>query len=197
MRTRLINSLFPKTRTKVLSVILLDPNHWWYQRDLAKHLGLTASSLQREMSSLKAVGILESKRDGNRIYYSANTKCPIFKELQGLFIKTHGLKDIVDEFLNRNKKNIKFAFIYGSIARGEEVSESDVDLMIIGDLSLTDFGKKLNNLEEKLRREVNPTIYSEKEFRDKLKDNHFIKEVIRDKKIFVIGTYEEFKEIFG
>ena len=194
MRTKLIGSLFPQTKTKVLSTILLDPNHWWYLRDLAKHLELTASSLQREMASLKASGVLESKRDGNRVYYRANTSCPIFKELQGIFIKTYGLRDVLEDFLKRHKKNIQFAFIYGSIARGEEVSESDVDLMLIGDLALSDFGKQLNKTEEKLRREINPTIYSEKEFKKKLKDNHFAKEVVRDEKIFIIGIDEEFKK---
>ena len=197
MSTNLIKSLFPKTRTKILSTILLDPNHWWYLRDLAKHLELTTSSLQREMLSLKTSGILENKHDGNRVYYRANLQCPIFKELQSIFIKTYGLRDLLFEFLSKHEKKIQFAFIYGSIARGEEVAESDVDLMIIGDIALSDFGKKLNTLEDKLRREINPTIYPPKDFKNKLNNNHFIKEVVSREKIFIIGTNEEFEQFIS
>ena len=187
MSTYLIKALFPKTRTKILSTILLDPNHWWYLRDLAKHLELTTSSLQREMLSLKVSGILENKHDGNRVYYRANLQCPIFKELQSIFIKTYGLRDLLFEFLSKHEKKIQFAFIYGSIARGEEVAESDVDLMIIGDIALSDFGK----------REINPTIYPPKDFKNKLNNNHFIKEVVSREKIFIIGTNEEFEQFIS
>ncbi len=197
MRTNIINSLMPQTRSKILSALLLSPEKWWYLRDLAKHLGLTASSLQREMNSLNSSGILESRREGNRRYYRANKYCPIFNELQGILVKTYGVHDVLVELLSKSAKKIRWAFIYGSIARDEEISESDVDLMIIGDITLSTLAKKLSEAEEKINREVNPTIYSEKEFIEKLKDNHFIKDVINNKKIFLIGTDEEFKEFVG
>jgi len=165
--------------------------------DLAKHLELTVSSLQRKMLSLKTSGILENKRDGNRVYYRANLHCPIFKELQSIFIKTYGIRDLLFKFLFKHQKNILFAFVYGSMARGEEVAESDVDLMIIGDVALSDFSKKLNTLEEKLRREVNPTIFPSNDFKNKLKNNHFIKEVVSREKIFIIGTNEKFEQFIN
>lgn len=197
MSTIIINSLFPQTRSKVLATLLLSPKKWWYLRDLAKHLSLSPSSLQREMASLTNSGILENRKDGNRVYYRANQSCPILKELQGIMIKTNGIKDVLVDFLEKYSKKVKFAFIYGSIARNEELSESDVDLMIIGDLSLTTIGTKLTQIEEKINREINPTIYFENEFVKKTKDNHFLKDVVSNKKIFIIGNDEEFKKFIG
>ena len=195
MRKSIIDTLFPKTRAKVLTSVHLKPDYWWYLSDLANHLEVTVSSLQREMASLLSSGILESKRNGNRVYYRANKTCPVFQELQGLFVKTSGIRDIIYDLLSKHVKQIKFAFIYGSIARGEEISKSDVDVMVIGDVSLADFGKKLSKVEDRLKREVNPTIYSEADFKKKIKDNHFLKEVVRDKKIFIIGSDEKFKAL--
>ncbi len=93
MRKKILDALFPKTRQRILGVLLLHPDKWWYMSDLAQFLGVGASSLQRELASLVSADIIELRREGNRVYYKAQKKCPVIGELQGLLIKTSGIRD--------------------------------------------------------------------------------------------------------
>ena len=89
-KKRPLDSLFPRTRQAVLTATLLHPDRWWYLSDLAKHLGVRPSSLQREIATLTSTEILRQRRDGNRVYFQANADCPFLPELQGLLVKTAG-----------------------------------------------------------------------------------------------------------
>lgn len=79
--------LLPGTRRRILATVLLEPEREWYMTDLAHRLGLTVSSMQKEVKLLSEAGILTLRRDGNRVYYSANQNCPLFPELRALFAK--------------------------------------------------------------------------------------------------------------
>jgi DNA-binding transcriptional ArsR family regulator len=74
---------------------MMQPERWWYLSDLAKHLGITPSSLQRDLSSLTRAGILRPREEGNRVYFQADPGCPFQAELRGLIAKTAGLVDIL------------------------------------------------------------------------------------------------------
>jgi len=107
-----------------------------------------------------------------------------------------GIRDILHESLTSLKDRIKLAFVYGSIARGEERASSDVDLMVVGEISFSDVVSTLAKIETKLGREVNPTVYGPREFREKLAaKNHFLSSVAREKKLFVIGDEREFRRL--
>jgi predicted nucleotidyltransferase len=167
-------------------------------RELARHLRLTPSSLQRELASLVRGGILVQKREGKHVYFEAATDSPILQELQGLILKTVGLADVVRDALKPLANRIRWAFVYGSVARCEEHSASDVDLMIIGHVGLADVSGPLHKAERRLNRAVNPTTYTADEFTTKVKSNHhFITTVTRSKKLFILGDHREFDRTFG
>lgn len=198
MRKSILDALFPKTRQAVLSAFLLQPDKWWYLSDLAGHLGLTPSSLQRELASLSEVQLLESRKEGNRVYYKANLSSPGISELQSLLIKTAGVADLLKATLKNFLEDISFAFIYGSLARAESIATSDVDLMLVGDIKLSAIAGALKKAEKSLGREVNPTIYSRREFVRKLKEgDSFIKTVMRDQKIILKGNESELEALGG
>ena len=189
MRKSVLDALFPKTRQAVLSALLLHPDKWWYLTDLARHLRVTPSSLQRELASLVEGDLLIRRKDGKRVYYMVNKDCPIAKELQAVFVKTVGIADVVASCIRKFRAKIDVAFVYGSVARAEELATSDVDLMLIGDIRLADLLPGLRRAEKSLEREVNPTIYSVSEFLNKRKvDDSFIKTVLSDSKIFLKGN---------
>lgn len=193
-----LRALFPKTRQAILGVTFLDPHRWWYMRELARHLGVTPSSLQRELDSLVRGGILRQKREGKHVYFQAATDSPIFQELRGIILKTAGLVDVVRTALNPYAERIRWAFLYGSIARSEEHSRSDVDLMIIGDVGLAEVSSPLRKTEQELQRAVNPTIYTPQEFEGKARLKHpFITTVLRSKKLFVLGDVLDFSKTLG
>ncbi len=188
----LISVLFPKTRRAVLATTLMHPERWWFLADLARHIGVPPSSLQREMDALVGVGILLRRQEGKQVYFKPDLNCPILPELQGIMTKTLGLVDVLQNTLTPFKKSIKTAFVYGSIARSEELSESDVDLMIVGTVSLADLSPAIQKAEERLARQVNPTLFSPEEFAKKVKQgHHFLKTVLGNDKLFILGSENE------
>jgi len=199
MRTAVsVDALFPKTRQAILAATFGEPRRWWYMRELARHLRLTPSSLQRELASLVRGGILLRKHEGKHVYFQAAADSPIFPELQGLVLKTVGLADVIRDALGPLADRIQWAFIYGSVARSEEHSASDVDLMIIGQVGLADVSSPLRKAERRLNRAVNPATYTAGEIATKVKSNHhFITTIMRSKKLFILGDPREFDRTFG
>ena len=193
-----LNSLFPQVRQGVLAATLTQPDKWWYLSELADRLGTSPSSLQRELSSLAASGILLHRREGTRAYFRAETKSPVFRELRQLFEKTAGLVPILEQMLKPFGGRIQCAFVYGSVARSQEEGRSDVDLMVIGGAGLADLSAALRKAEARLGREVNVTAYSAEEFREKVKSrDHFLTTVLRSRKKFVKGGRGDLDEIVG
>jgi uncharacterized protein len=193
-----VDALFPKTRQSILAATFGEPHRWWYMRELARHLRLTPSSLQRELAALVRGGILLRRREGKHVYFQAATDSPIFQELHGLILKTVGLADVIRDVLKPLADRIQWAFIYGSVARSDEHSASDVDLMLIGQVGLADVSRPLRKAERRLNRAVNPTTYTTDEFAAKVKSNHhFIATVMRSKKLFIKGDAGEFGRTFG
>jgi predicted nucleotidyltransferase len=187
-KKRALDALFPRIRQALLAATLLQPERWWYLSDLAKHLGVRPSSLQRELAALVDAGILNRRQDGNRVYFQPNPDCPFLPELQGLLVKTAGVVDVLREALKSFTKRIDSAFVYGSMARATEIASSDVDLMIIGQVGLADLTPELRRAEERLGRPVNPTLYTREEFATKLQaGHHFLKAVLDGEKLSILG----------
>jgi predicted nucleotidyltransferase len=193
-----IDALFPGTRKAILASALGHPERWWYLSDLAHHLGVPPSSLQRELSSLVGAGILRRKRDGNRVYFQPDPDCPFFPELRGLIIKTAGLLDVLREALARFASSIRWAFVYGSVARSAERPSSDVDLMVIGKVGLAEIAPTIRKAEARLGRPVNPTVYTAEEFAKKLEaGNHFLQSVLREETLLVLGERDKLAAALG
>lgn len=191
------DALFPKTRQLIIGRLFADPDKWTYQSELASDLSITQSSLQVELKRLISSGILESQNRGNRIYFRPNKDCIIFDELVGIATKTSGLVDLIREFLRSYEKDLAVAFIFGSIARNEERQESDVDLMLIGNLSLAKISQGLRQLEKKLEREVNPHVMTVEEASKMLRSpNHFFASVVKSPKIMLVRKNHELARLF-
>jgi DNA-binding transcriptional ArsR family regulator len=124
-RSPILDALFPAIRQKLLAATLLAPDKWWYISELASHLKTSLSSLQRELNSLSASGVLERRQDGRRTYYKARRDSPVFANLRQLLLKTAGIVPALQSELTRFGKKIRSAVIYGSFARSEEAGESD------------------------------------------------------------------------
>lgn len=187
-----LDALFPKTRQAVLAAVYRDPSREWYLSDLARHIGVTPSSLQREVVRLVGAGILRRREDGNRAYYAAETESPIFGDLRGLLLRTAGLRDVLAEILESFRGRIDVAFVYGSLASQEERPTSDVDLMVIGRIGLAELAPALKDAEEKLLRPVNPSIYTPEEIAEKLAaGHHFLETVMSKEKLFVLGGKDD------
>ncbi len=195
-KSNLANILFPQTRKDILAATYSQPERWWYISELAEYLDTVPSSLQRELKSLSQGGILKRKKDGNRVYFCAENESPIFEPLKELIKLTAGLIPNTREAFTPWVKAINCAFIFGSVASETEDSQSDVDLMIIGSVGLSELAANLKNLERKFDREFNAKCYKAKEFKEKIKQgNHFLTKVLEEEKIFIVGGESDLKRL--
>src|ERR1700691_3652652 len=115
---RSLDALLPKTRQGILAALLVRPEKAWYVSELARHMGVPSSSLQRELQDLAEAGILKSHRQGRMAYYQADADSPLFPDLRGLLLKTAGLVDVLADALKPLEARLRLAFVYGSIASG-------------------------------------------------------------------------------
>jgi predicted nucleotidyltransferase len=175
-----------------LALLYGHPDEAYYLRQLVRSAGLGLGAVQREVKRLAEAGIIRRTVRGRQVYYQANPECPLFEELKSLAVKTAGVADILRDGLSSLAGRINVAFIYGSVARFKQRSVSDVDLMVIGDVSFGEVVSALKAAQESLQREINPTVYSPTEFKSKLRArHHFLSSVLRNEKVFVIGDEHE------
>lgn len=191
-----LDALFTPPRRGILAATLMDPERWWYQSDLARHLSVHHATIQRELVRLSQAEILTTRRDGNRVYYRANRESPVFPELRALVTKTAGHAEILLAALKPALPEIQVAFIHGSIAKGSERAASDVDLMIIGGVTLKAIAKAIRSAEEQLGRPINPHLYSAEDFALKTAaSNHFLLDVMAHDKIFLVGDSDDLENL--
>jgi hypothetical protein len=187
-RSGLLDSLTTRTKQRLLAATVLDPDREWYLLELARQLGVPPSSIQRDLAGFVQAGVLRRRSHGNRVYFRADTDCPIFTELRSVLLKTAGLVEVLREALAPLSAKIELAFVYGSIASSEEHSTSDVDLMVVGGAKLSDIASKLRRAEAQTGRNINPTVYTGQEFARKVGErSHFLTTVLQKEILFVHG----------
>lgn len=192
----LADTLFSKTQQRVLGLLFGNPDRSYYANEIMRFAGAGIGTVQRELERLTAVGLLVASKVGNQKHYQVNRESPIFEELRSIVLKTFGVADVLRGALDPLKQRLRAAFIYGSIAKGTDTARSDVDLMLIGTkLSYTDVIPFLVEAEKRIGRKVKPSIYSAGEFRRKLEqENSFLLNVIRQPKVFLIGSEDDIKK---
>ena len=192
----LLDPLLTHTAQTLLSATFLRPQKRWYFRELASHLGVRPSTIQRELNAFAEAGLLSRNQDGNRVYYQPREDCPIFSELSGILIKTVGLVDVLRDALRPLRNRINFAVVHGSIASGDARPDSDVDIMVVGEVGPAQISKAFHGLEVKLGRSINPAIYTPLEFRKKIQEeNDFVRTVLASKLLPVQGTLDDLERI--
>ena len=185
--------LSSKVRAEVFRLLFGLNDDALHVREIERRSGFTIGTIQTEMKKLYRLDLVSKRRDGNRLYYSANQQHPVFSEIQALVVKTVGLLDVLKDALDRQKE-IRVAFVFGSLAGGSEKAGSDIDLMVIGDIELRSLTRLLHGLTEKLGREINPYVLTTEEFGHRKSENeHFLNKVLKDSKLFIIGDDDDFK----
>lgn len=196
-KINLQDALFPKGRQHVLGLLYGQPDRSFYTNEIIRLTGIGTGAVQRELERMSSVGLIRIEKMGKQKRYQANRLSPLYSELRGIVLKTFGLADVLSQALESVTHKIQCAFIYGSVAKQIDTSNSDIDLMLISDdLSYADVFALLEQPQQQLGRQINPTFYSEKEWIGKLKQrNNFIIQVIKQPKIFLIGSEDELRKI--
>ena len=187
--------LSSSTRAEALRLLFDLSDTEFHHREMVRRSGMSESAMRQELNKLVRLDLVRRRQDGNRVYFKANREHPLFPELQGLVLKTVGLPALLRSRLQ--VPQVRVAFIFGSLAAGQERAGSDVDLMVIGDLGLRGLTDLLSGISETIGREINPHMMTVTEYqkREKAAD-HFVTRVLEGRKLFLVGTEHEL-EVMG
>ena len=185
----LTDALFTATQRRVLGCLFGQPGRSYGVGELIQSTGAGSGAVQRELARLAGSGLLRIEQIGKQKRYSANPDAPIHDELVAIVRKTFGLADPLREALAPLANRIRAAFVYGSVAKGTDVASSDIDLMLVSeDLAYSEVMGVLHPVIERLGREVNPTLYTHAELRQRIDSgNSFATRVLQQPRIWLIG----------
>lgn len=189
--------MFSKTQQHVLALLFGQPERSFYAKEIVRHAGVGIGTVQRELEKLAGAGLLTVSWVGNQKHYQPNAQSPIYAELRGIVLKTFGLADVLRAALAPLAQRIEVAFIYGSVAKGTDTANSDIDVLLVAvELSYTEVVSVFAEPERWLGRTVNPTIYTPLEFaRKRGEDNAFVNRVIEQPRIMLLGADDDVKRI--
>lgn len=186
------DALFSQTQQQVLALLYGNPDKSFYINEILRSTGMGVATIKRELDRLEEVGILRLLRIGNQHHYQAEPTCPIYPELRALVTKTMGTAPTLLAALHPLQDRITLAFIFGAAARGSDTANSDIDLMIVGNLGLAEVVNHIYAAQQALGREINPRIYSEVEWQSLLQQQgSFIKDVQTHARLDLIGSTDE------
>lgn len=192
----MVKALFPSTKRKVLTLFFSNPGREYYFAEVVRLTGTKQGAVQRELQTMTDAGIINCERRGRQKFYSVNESNPIFVDLRNIVFKTCGVAGQLRDALQSLKSRIKVAFVYGSFATGKETAKSDIDVFVIGNVSLEEVVSALSRTENSLGREINPTVSTEREFKDRhSKGNHFVRSLMASKLEFLIGSFDDLRAL--
>ena len=191
----LADALFTGTQQRVLGLLFGQPTRSYYATELIGLAGGGSGAVQRELARLTRSGLVTVRPVGNQRHYQANPDSPLFTELCGIVQKTVGLAEPLREALQPLAAQIRAAFVFGSVAKRQDVASSDIDLMVVSDaLSYADLFAAVEAAGARLGRAVNPTILSSKDLAKRVKDdNAFVKRVLAQPKIWLVGGEDDLR----
>jgi predicted transcriptional regulator len=140
------NLITSKTRIKLLLKFFLNSKTTTYLRNLESEFGESTNAIRLELNRFEKAGLLSSKINGNKKYYKANTKHPLFPDIHNILLKYTGIDSIIDEVIVR-MGNLSKAYITGDFAIGK--NSKLIDLIIVGkNLNYEYLGKLIRKAEE-------------------------------------------------
>lgn len=194
--TNIGDTLFTKTQQRVLGLLYGKPDKSFYTNEIVRRAAMGRGTISRELERLASAGLLLVSQEGNQRHYRANPDNPVYHELSGIVKKTFGIVDVVRAALEPLDSQIVYAFIYGSIAKGEETAGSDIDLLVIsGSLEYADVMQVLTAAEQTLGRTINPSIYTKVQIRKRLREkNAFVMRIMEQPKLWIKGDEDVIRE---
>jgi len=191
-KSNVADALFPRVRQRVLAILLPRPDSTLHLREIVRQAGLAPATVQREVTRLARAGVLVREQVGHQVHYRANPDCSILPELRRLVLKTVGLAATVAEALAPLGDRVQHAALFGSVAAGTELPESDVDLLVIGDATLTELAACLREARATIGREINIVSMSRGVLKAALQEGDaFLTNVLSGPHIVLKGDWDE------
>jgi predicted nucleotidyltransferase len=185
MLERLVRS---KAAVKILGVVLFRQS--LHLRDIARAAGVSASETKRELDILHSIGLLKKEKRGNQVIFTIDDACGFYADLKALYQKTEGVFAELKAAL-ADRDDVRYAFIFGSVAAGMEKAYSDIDLLVVGSIQDGELADLVFRIQKNTSRAINYILWPEKTFISKLK-SPFLGNIIRKKIIWIAGDEDGF-----
>ena len=177
MRNRLAVLFSSRVRAELFRLLFGLSDRELHLREIERASGLSISTVRQDVGKLIDLDLIRDRKDGNRRYCRANRDHPVYGDIHRIVIKTVGLVDVIRDAIGDDK--IRTAFVFGSVAQGIPMAESDVDLMVIGSVSFRELSRRLSGAEERIGREINPYVIGTGELSRRLEaKDHFLSTVM-------------------
>jgi predicted nucleotidyltransferase len=177
-----------KTKRSLLKLFLTNPERRFYTREIAKITGEPLNAVRRELGYLGKAGLVKSHKEGNLKYFEVVKEFPFYLELKKIIYCTIALGDYLKDRL-KDSKSVELAFIYGSVARNEEMEKSDIDLFIVGEIEEGELHGLVSDIEKEIGREINYTLMTSREFGERRdRGEPFLKRIMGEKKLVLKGN---------
>lgn len=179
-------------RIALLKILALNPDSAFNINELSRRTQFSLRGVEKELKNLLSGGILKREIIGNQHRYQLDPRCPILQEIKGIITKTVGIVELIKNALKSVEKDITKAFIFGSFASGDYGYESDVDLFMVTGLTGLKIAGLIGDLQNEIGRAINVSQFSPEEFdRRKQNNDHFLSQVLKGPKIYIIGQSDE------
>jgi predicted nucleotidyltransferase len=189
-RTTMADALFTTTQQRVLGLLFGQPARSFYASELIELTGSGSGAVQRELQRLASSGLVTVKRIGNQKHYQANPEAPVYAELRGLVLKTVAFVEPIRRALEPLSAKIALAMLFGSVVKGTDTTDSDIDVLIVADgVTLEDIYSAMAVVEAELGRTISPTLYTQQEFEQrKASNNAFLARVLAGEHVVLLGS---------
>jgi len=186
LEANVLQALFSsRVRVRLLTIFLLNPETPFHARALTQTVGAHYNAVWKELNHLERAGLLLSESSANTKAYRLNPRLSILPELRGIILKTVGAGDVIRQALT-DLGSVETAFIYGSFAAGDVDRQSDIDVMLIGQVNLIRLAPIIARLEKELGRSVNYVTFTSEEWQAK-QSEPFVMNVQASPKIMLMG----------
>jgi len=192
--SKLEDLMISRVRVKVLELFFQNTTELYYVREITRLVKEEINAVRRELDRMLGFGLLKSEQRGNRLYYQLNPRYRFFQELRQMIAKTTGLGADIYQ-LRRKLGTLNFVMFSSKFAGGQPPQQGEVDVLVVGDVVLSELEVLIKKEQEKLGREINYAVFNLEEFTfRKTRRDPFIMDVLYLGRVMIIGSETEFAE---
>jgi predicted nucleotidyltransferase/predicted transcriptional regulator with HTH domain len=181
-----------KTRTKILTLLLFNPDREYHLREIARIVGTVPTYVSKELDNLAKINLVQKGKKANLKIYSVNKDCIFLDDLKRIILKTDYLGELIKQELKNEQVN--YCFIFGSFAQGRESEKSDIDLFLVSGMDEDRVMELIQKIEKATLREINHILWDWETFRKRASGHHLLKTIKKGKIIMLIGDEDELRK---
>lgn len=151
-----------KTRIKLLLKFFLNSKNTAYLRNLEDEFGASTNAIRLELNKFEKAGFLLSGSEGNKKLFSANTKHPLFPDINKIVLKMTGIEYVVD-YIVQHIGDLEKAYLVGKLAKGQNTDIIDV-VLVGNNINQTFLLEQIKKAEKKIGKKIRYVIFSVDEF---------------------------------